>query len=291
MRLKQYAGECRSGIGGSDIAAVFGLSPWKSRYALYLEKTAVPESVKTPEPTGGSAALYWANQQKRLIAKAYIRKTGCLLKKSTKITRDSNRRFFHGHLDFFLTGTASEPEKALECVSAFLPNDQWGPDGGCRIPPYYAMKVQWYMGLCPNLSSMDVAVLFGGRDFRIYRIRRDNELIAHLRRHAEIFWQEHVEKRLPPAPLTEEEVREIYPNPVRKTVQATKDMEEMLRHYRRICDVQEQAEKVRRILRDGILCGMGDSAVLTDSKGEPLATFKTNSAGTRMFRLSARGEK
>ena len=32
---------CRSGIGGSDIAAVFGLSRWKSRYQLYLEKTSV----------------------------------------------------------------------------------------------------------------------------------------------------------------------------------------------------------------------------------------------------------
>lgn len=35
---------CRSGIGGSDIAAVFGLSAWKNRYQLYLEKTSVPES-------------------------------------------------------------------------------------------------------------------------------------------------------------------------------------------------------------------------------------------------------
>lgn len=43
---------CRSGIGGSDIAAVFGLSRWKSRYQLYLEKTSVPEPAAPAQPTG-----------------------------------------------------------------------------------------------------------------------------------------------------------------------------------------------------------------------------------------------
>ena len=50
---------CRSGIGGSDIAAVFGLSAWKNRYQLYLEKTSVPESAAPAEPTGPAASLYW----------------------------------------------------------------------------------------------------------------------------------------------------------------------------------------------------------------------------------------
>ena len=51
---------CRSGIGGSDIAAVFGLSAWKNRYQLYLEKTSVPEPAAPAEPTGPAASLYWS---------------------------------------------------------------------------------------------------------------------------------------------------------------------------------------------------------------------------------------
>ena len=83
---------CRSGIGGSDIAAVFGLSAWKNRYQLYLEKTSVPEPAAPAEPTGPAASLYWAQKQKRLIADAYIRKTGEKLQKSTKMTREPERR-------------------------------------------------------------------------------------------------------------------------------------------------------------------------------------------------------
>ena len=54
MRMRKRERIRRSGIGGSDIAAVFGLSPWKTRYALYLEKTAVPEEEIPPRPTGGT---------------------------------------------------------------------------------------------------------------------------------------------------------------------------------------------------------------------------------------------
>ncbi|MEI3039352.1 MAG: YqaJ viral recombinase family protein [Victivallales bacterium] len=278
--------QCRSGIGGSDIAAVFGLSPWKSRYALYLEKTSAPEPSAPPQPTGTSAPLYWAGKQKRSIADAYIKETKKNLTRSTSMIRDPEKRFFHGHPDYFVSGSL-----LLLCVSAAFPGDQWGPAPDGMIPPACAMKAQWYMGLLPAVETVDLAVLFSGRDFRIYHIRRDDTLIAHLRRYAELFWLEHVEKRLPPAPLTEEEVREIYPQPVRKTVQATRSMETMIRHYRRLSDIQAQTEKIRRVLRDGLLRGMGDSAVLTDSKGAPLATFRANAAGIRSFRLSTQGEE
>ena len=90
-------------------------------------------------------------------------------------------------------------------------------------------------------------------------------------------------------PLTEEEVREVYPQPVRKTVQATRDMEDMIGKYRQLCNIQQETEKVRRVLRDGILRGMGDAAALTDANGVTLATFRPNSAGVRIFRLAAPG--
>ena len=38
MHGPQYLEERRKGIGGSDIAAVLGLSPWKTAYQVYQEK-------------------------------------------------------------------------------------------------------------------------------------------------------------------------------------------------------------------------------------------------------------
>ncbi len=38
MHGPQYLEERRKGIGGSDIAAILGLSPWKTAYQVYQEK-------------------------------------------------------------------------------------------------------------------------------------------------------------------------------------------------------------------------------------------------------------
>ena len=66
-------------------------------------------------------------------------------------------------------------------------------------------------------------------------------------------------------------------------------MDDMIGKYRQLCNVQAETEKVRLVLRDGILRGMGDAAALTDGNGATLATFRPNSAGVRMFRLAAPG--
>lgn len=40
-----------SGIGGSDIACIMGLNPWKSAYALYAEKHGDVDAEQTQEQT------------------------------------------------------------------------------------------------------------------------------------------------------------------------------------------------------------------------------------------------
>ena len=67
---------CRSGIGGSDIAAVFGLSRWKSRYQLYLEKTSVPEPAAPAQPTGPAASRYWAQSPLNSAATSMLSRPG-----------------------------------------------------------------------------------------------------------------------------------------------------------------------------------------------------------------------
>ena len=51
----QWLEERRQGIGGSDAAAAVGLSPWKTRLELWLEKTGqTPDREETPEMRRGT---------------------------------------------------------------------------------------------------------------------------------------------------------------------------------------------------------------------------------------------
>ena len=48
-RRRQWLAERVTGIGGSDAAVVLGLSPWKSRYELWAEKSlAIPQDESEP---------------------------------------------------------------------------------------------------------------------------------------------------------------------------------------------------------------------------------------------------
>ena len=50
-RRRQWLAERVTGIGGSDAAVVLGLSPWKSRYELWAEKSlAIPQDESEPSP-------------------------------------------------------------------------------------------------------------------------------------------------------------------------------------------------------------------------------------------------
>lgn len=60
----------RAGIGGSDVAALLGLSKWKSPYQLFLEKTG------NAPPQEDNEAMYWGRMLEPVIRDAYEEKTG-----------------------------------------------------------------------------------------------------------------------------------------------------------------------------------------------------------------------
>ena len=65
MTREQWLEERRKGIGGSDAAAIAGLSPWKSPVAVWLEKTGQVE----PEEPGEAA--YWGTVLEDVVARNF----------------------------------------------------------------------------------------------------------------------------------------------------------------------------------------------------------------------------
>jgi len=290
--------ERRTGIGGSDIAALLGVSRRRTRYDLYLEKTG---TAKTPEvsPSGKGSSFYWGTIHERLIADAYIRLTKRRVRRRNSVIRHFDRQHFIGHLDFlvhlpdgsrpYLPNGEIRADLCLECATSFFPTESWGASGSNRIPIPYALKVQWYMGLMPSVKAFDLAVLFGGRDLRIYRVHRDEMLIAYLQKEAERFWMEHVLKRIPPPPLNEKEVRRMYPESSKKMAPAVPSVLELLRDYLRAEQARIHTESIRSELRGRILAYMGAAGELSDTEGRVLATFRKASNGRRLFKITKTG--
>ena len=176
----------RHGLGGSDAAAVMGLSKWKSPFQLYLEKVG---EVTNDE---GNEFAYWGNQLEELVAREFTLRTGKKVRRRNAILSHSQYPFMIANLDRVVVG-----EKAvLECKTTNAYNyKEWEDD---EIPESYIVQVQHYMAVT-GFKKAYIACLIGGNKFIWKQVDRDEELISMIIKAEREFWEEHVVKNIPPA--------------------------------------------------------------------------------------------
>lgn len=175
----------KTGIGGSDAPAAVGLSPWSSRYDLWLEKTDLHAA-----PLPDNRFLYWGRLLEPLLIEEYCRRTGFEVEPLRGI-RSNKYPWMLGNLD----GRIKGQPRLLEIKTAGI-GAGWGDQGTDEIPTHYAAQIHHYLTLT-EFDVADVAVLIGGSDFRLYRVARDNILSQELIEEEHAFWRL-VETRIPP---------------------------------------------------------------------------------------------
>jgi putative phage-type endonuclease len=168
--------ERRGYLGGSDAAAVLGLSKWKTPYQLYLEKRG-----EAPEADlSGSERVLWGNILEEDVAKEYCRRTGA------KVRRVNGALFHHklvwmgAHIDRLVLGE----DKILEIKTT---DGSRAHDWDEGVPDYYLPQVMHYLAVTGK-AACDVAVLIGGNELRIFPVPRDEEFIANLIEAENRFW-------------------------------------------------------------------------------------------------------
>lgn len=182
MLTAEQLHEHNSGIGGTDASVIAGCNPYKSERELYHEK----RGEIAVEDISDKDAVYWGNVLEDTVAQEYARRTGTKVRRVNRTLKHPDHGFIIGHIDRDITKT----DKALECktAGAYISKSDWGPNGTDQVPEHYLIQCQHYMGLMPKVNVMDLAVLIGGRDFRIYVIPRDQGLIDSLFSLEAAFW-------------------------------------------------------------------------------------------------------
>lgn len=260
----------RAGIGGSDVAAMLGLSKWKSPYQLYLDKRG-----ELPE-TEDNEAMYWGRELEPVIRKRYELESGLTVICDEGIVQHRDYPFMLANLD----GRIEECETILEIKTART-GDGWGEVGTAEIPIAYSLQVQWYM-LITGYGVADVAVLVGGSDFRLYRVEKDLELHILLIDAAIEFWQR-VQDGNPPDVITYDDAVERYGKAEAKgDAWATEEVYlayENLQNIKRAVKQLEEAEAENK----AVICKfMGDQYdTILDPEGKPLVTWKLAKGSSR----------
>lgn len=258
-------------IGGSDASAILGLSPWKTPLQLFLEKTkqAEPETIDE----GRAKALRRGHRLEPYVLDMLREEQGLQIARRNERYIDSEHPFLAAEIDFEpIDGRNGE----IKTVSPWKAKE-WGEPGEDACPVYYVAQAQHGMMVRPAPETV-LAALIGTDDFRVYRIKRDEEAIAMLREREVAFWQGHVLPRVPPEPVNADDVLRRWPRDDGATVEASEgiigdvvELRNLLAHLK-----QMEAEKER--IADRLREAFGPAAVLVDAQGKPLATYKTQTA-------------
>lgn len=204
----------RGFIGGSDIAAVLGLSPWRTALELWRDKT----SEHAPAPASHTAArplkrgLRWEAVVGEMLVEELERQGHQVEMVAT------NRRYvdkalahFACEIDFEvrLDGEQEITNVELKTVHPFKASE-WGESGTDTAPVHYVAQAMWGLGITGRSRCL-IAALFGADEVKVFPVERDEATIAAMRERAARFWADHVLPGVAPAPVRLSDLDILHP--------------------------------------------------------------------------------
>lgn len=164
----------KEGITATDIAVIAGLSPYKTAFRLWAEKTGRVED----QPVG--AAAHRGILLEDTVGRYYEGERGVKLRKSNGVVRLKSAPWAMASLDRTIVG---EPDGIVELKTSA--SRAWDIQ---PIPPFVVAQTQWQL-MITGASWCDVVALLGGLIFRIERVEADPAYHAELFAKAEEFRQ------------------------------------------------------------------------------------------------------
>jgi putative phage-type endonuclease len=250
-------------IGASEAAAACGLSPWKTPYELWSDKTSDELDERD------SSRMEWGRRLESVVLAKYAEglgdgvelETPCLLRVSEQYPWMA------------CTPDGLLPDRVVEIKTAGMANArEWGEPGTDAVPLHYLIQVTHQM-IVTGRKKADIPVLIGGSDYRVYSVELDAELAQLLIDRERVFWT-HVESRTPPEVKSIADAQARWPKDTGVAVVATPEIADAVQRLAEVKAEQEKLEADADALSLAIRTCMADATTLTDSSGQALATWK-----------------
>lgn len=268
---KQWLLNRRSYLGGSEISAIAGLNPYKTAVDIYLEKI----SDEAPEEITSEAA-HFGILLEDIIAKEYARRTNNTVTIHQEVIRHPEYPFIGANIDRWV----NDGEFILECkTTSLMQRDKWGEEGTDSIPEHYLLQCAYYAMICDK-PKVDLAVLIGGQNFKLYQYNKNEALENHLLQIAKNFWLNHVEKRIPPQAINLQDINKLYPEANEDSIVADQEIENL---FIKLSSLKSQSADIEENIKQTqlqIQNFMGYNSILLDHQNNVLATWKSSKGRT-----------
>jgi len=285
----------RLGIGGSDVAAIFGVSPWTDAFSLWLDK-------RGELPDDDNEAMQRGRVLEPALREAHAHTYDVLVRESPLVV--GPEPWQRANPD----GLIGE-DGGWEGKTAVRP-DGWGEDGAetttranALMPPYYALQVAWYLEVTGRewwavtvafvpyeADRLIAAMLRRGIDeetigqtildvseLRHYRVTRDRDFGRALVARCGGWWQRHVVEGEPPE-LTGSKAAHAwlgaqYPDALEPMRPADEDEAALLEALRAATDAAKAADRAKSTAQAQVKQAIGNAEGLFADGGR--VTWRT----------------
>ena len=251
---EKWLAERRKGIGGSDIAALLGMSPFRTPVDLWLDKTG------RADPTPDNPAMRLGRELEPAVLTRYAEQTGRGV----------------SHIGTLVDGIYIANVDALapgRVVEAKTSRHGWDD-----VPEWYRAQVMWYLGFFPRVATGDIAALFlMDGSFTIYPVERDNATIAGMRELATDWWNRYVIADVAPPPMSEADCKALWKShKAAKTVVAVDGVRDSIGKLKALkAEAKRIADEIERH-EFAVMREMQDAEILTGEDGKKIASWKSN---------------
>lgn len=258
-------------LGASDAAAACGLDPWRSRIALFADKTG--QAPEREETDGMEIGLL----MEPVVATIFSRRTGFP-------TRNVNAILQHPQYPWM---TASLDRRTKDDSARWVPLELKAPnafklkewDDG-EVPEHYQLQVQHQLAVTGDDHGWIGAVI-GGQTPRWARIERNEAVIRDLIEIEHDFWHDHVLRGIPPAvdgsDATTELLKKLYAEADEDSAVIWDDTDlEIVRRYWAAHQAMELAKREKEQEANVLRARLGKAeAAFIPSLKKPLVTWKS----------------
>jgi putative phage-type endonuclease len=174
--------ERRKRCGATDVAAILGLSPWKSAYEVWLEKSG------RLEEANGNAATRAGQRFESAILDHAEEDLGVKLERNL-VAWAPDALPIAATLDGRVPAGPPVEVKTSGIVGPVY--GRWGDVDSDEVPDVYLVQVTVQM-LCTGSELAYLFALLGGRGIVRYQVHRDESVINQIAETCDAWWSKHV---------------------------------------------------------------------------------------------------
>jgi len=266
----------KKGLGATDCAVVMGLSPYKTPYELWLEKTGRVEETAILSDD----RLHLRHAHEETISREYARRKNVKLRRVNQTVIHKRLPFMLCNLDRVIIGQ----RKIVECKSSsgFM-RMSWGETGTDEAPIHYILQVQHQLA-CAEYDDADIAALIDIDDYRIFPTPRNEKVIQKIEDACEKFWVENVLADVAPPATTRGDLKLMYPINNGNFIECGSNVHLLLSD---LAELKAQGKKLdfdKEQIERELIEIIADNDGIRDGE-KILVTFQANKNGVRSLRI------